>query len=216
MKSLKRRERLLSWIQKLYDTYENCKDEVGIIGTEERKTPLLPIAHSTQNAQIEIAINGDGNFLRARTLDKEETVTIIPVTEDSASRGNGVVPHPLCDKLQYVAGDYTSYVEKKNGEKFYNEYIKKLEGWCNSVYSNGKVSTILKYLKKKVLVSDLIVQKLLLCDDKGLLSKDVKMGASDQSDAFIRFKVEIEGETESAVWLDPTVYESYINYYLSL
>ncbi|WP_279288502.1 type I-C CRISPR-associated protein Cas8c/Csd1 [Clostridium algidicarnis] len=103
----------MSWIQKLYDTYENCRSEVGIPGTDERRITLLPIAHSTQNAQIEVVINGYGEFLRARALDKGEVVTIIPVTEDSATRGNGIVPHPLCDKLQYVAGDYTIYVEKK-------------------------------------------------------------------------------------------------------
>jgi len=216
MQSLKRREKLLSWIQKLYDTYENCKSEVGVVGADNRKTPLLPIAHSTQNAQIEVVINGKGNFLSARTLGKEETVTIIPVTEDSATRSNGITPHPLCDKLQYVAGDYAIYVVKKNAEGFYNEYIKKLEGWCNSDYCNIKVAAILRYLKKKQLISNLIGQKILLCDDKGLLSKGVKMGASEQSDAFIRFKVEIEGEIESAVWLDPSVYESHINYYLSL
>ncbi|PRR82654.1 type I-C CRISPR-associated protein Cas8c/Csd1 [Clostridium vincentii] len=206
----------MSWIHKLYDTYENCKSEVGVVGADERKTPLLPIGHSTQNAQIEVVINGEGNLVSARTLGKEETVTIIPVTEDSASRGNGVLPHPLCDKLQYVAGDYAIYVEKKNAEGFYNEYIKKLEGWGNSDYCNRKVSAILRYLKKKQLIADLIGQKILLCDDKGLLSKSVKMGASEQSDAFIRFKVEIEGEIESSVWLDPAVYESHINYYLSL
>ncbi|HZK53982.1 MAG TPA: type I-C CRISPR-associated protein Cas8c/Csd1 [Desulfosporosinus sp.] len=216
MESLKRRERLLSWIHKLYDTYENCKNEVGVVGTDERRTPLLPIAHSTQNAQIEIALNGDGDFLRARALGKEETVTIIPVTEDSATRGNGNNPHPLCDKLQYVAGDYIRYVEKKNGEEFYNQYIEQLEGWCNSIYGNRNVSAILKYLKKKVLISDLIEQKILIRNEKGLLSKGVKMGASEQSDAFIRFKVEVGGESESAIWLDPEVYESYINYYLSL
>jgi len=205
----------LSWIHKLYDTYENCKNEVGVVRTDGR-TPLLPIAHSTQNAQIEIVINGDGDFLRARTLGKDETVTIIPVNEDSATRGNGNYPHPLCDKLQYVAGDYIRYVEKNNGQKFYTEYIKQLEGWCNSIYSNRNVSAILSYLKKKELISDLVEQKLLLCDEKGVLSKGVKMGASDQSDAFIRFKVEISGEKESAVWLDPKIYESYSSYYLSL
>ncbi len=213
MGNLKGRERLLSWIHKLYDTYENCKGEVGVIGTDDR-TPLLPIAHSTQNAQIEIVLSGNGDFLRARTLCKDETVTIIPVTEDSAARGNGILPHPLCDKLQYVAGDYTHYVDKKNGEAFYNKYIEQLEGWCNSIYRNRKVSAILCYLKKKTLITDLIEQKILLCDDKRFLNKGVKMGASDQSDAFVRFKVETPDDMESAVWLDPAVYESHINYYL--
>ena len=149
----------MSWIHKLYDTYENCKNEVGVVRTDERITPLLPIAHSTQNAQIEIAINGDGDFLRARALGKEETVTIIPVNEDSATRGNGNYPHPLCDKLQYVAGDYIRYVEKKKGEEFYNKYIEQLDGWCNSIDGNRNVRAILSYLKKKMLISDLIGQK---------------------------------------------------------
>ena len=215
MRNLKRGETKLSWIQKLYDTYENCKSEVGVVGTDER-TPLLPIAHSTQNAQIEIVLNGTGDFLRARVLGKDETVTIIPVTEDSATRSNGITPHPLCDKLQYVAGDYTNYVEKKKGEEFYDKYIGQLEGWCNSPYRNRKVGAILSYLKKKVLISDLIGQKILVCDDNGSLAQGVKLGVGDQSDAFIRFRVEIPNEGESAVWLDPEVYESYINYYLSL
>ena len=206
----------MSWIQKLYDTYENCRSEVGIPGTDERQNTLLPIFHSTQNAQIEVVLNGDGDFRMARVLEKNEVVTIIPVTEDSATRSSNKVPHPLCDKLQYVAGDYTQYVTMKKGEELYDKYIAQLDGWCNSPYCNRKVSAILSYLKKKVLISDLIEQKILLCDDKGLLSKGVKMGASDQSDAFIRFKVEIKGEVESAVWLDLEVYENYINYYLSL
>ncbi len=205
----------MSWIQKLYDTYENCKSEVGVVGTDER-TPLLPIAHSTQNAHIEIILNGDGDFLRARVLEKDEVVTIIPVNEDSAARGNGILPHPLCDKLQYVAGDYSNYVAKKKGEEFYHKYIEQLESWCNSPYNNRKVSAILSYLKKKVLIADLIGQKILVCDDNGSLAQGVKLGVGAQSDAFIRFRVEIPNEAESAIWLDSEVYSSYINYYLSL
>ena len=70
MRNLKRRGRLLSWIQKLYDTYENCKSEVGVPGTDEKRITLLPISHSTQNAQIEVAINGEGKFLRARQIGR--------------------------------------------------------------------------------------------------------------------------------------------------
>ncbi|MDD2300424.1 MAG: type I-C CRISPR-associated protein Cas8c/Csd1 [Fermentimonas sp.] len=216
LRNLKRGERLLSWIQKLYDTYENCRSEVGVVGTDERITPLLPIAHSTQNAQIEIVINGDGNFLRARILEKDESVTIIPVTENSATRSSGITPHPLCDKLQYVAGDYANYVTKKKGEQFYKKYIEQLEGWCNSSYCNKKVSAILRYLKKKVLISDLIEQKILIPDDKDKLSTGVKLGVVAQSDAFVRFRVEIPNEVESAVWLDAEIYDNHINYCLSI
>lgn len=206
----------MGWIHKLYDTYENCKTEVGAAGNDEQVIPLLPIAHSTQNAQIEVILGRDGDFRSAKALTKEETVTIIPVTEDSATRSSGITPHPLCDKLQYVAGDYTDYVQKKNGREFYKKYIKQLEEWCDSPYSHPKVQAVLGYLKKGTLVKDLIGQKMLVCDEKGLLTKGVKMGAGEQSEAFIRFRVERAGEEESAVWLDPQVYESYVKYYLSI
>lgn len=204
----------MSWIHKLYDTYENCSSEVGAKGSDE-KTPLLPIAHSTQNAQIEVVINGEGDFLRAKLVEKDEAVTIIPVTEDSATRSSGIAPHPLCDKLQYVAGDYHEYVKKKKGEEFYNSYIQQLESWCNSPYCHRKVKAILTYLKKKSLILDLIEQKILESDSKGALSQ-AKLGTINQSDAFVRFRVEIPNEDESAAWLDKEIYESYIKYYLSL
>ena len=206
----------MGWIQKLYDTYENCQDEVGAAGPDEQTVPLLPIAHSTQNAQIEVILGRAGDFRSARALTKEETVTIIPVTEDSATRSSGITPHPLCDKLQYVAGDYADYVEKKNGREFYNNYMEQLEKWCVSPYSHLKVQAVFAYLKQGTLVEDLICRQVLVCDEKGLLAKGVKMGAGEQSDAFVRFRVETAGEEESAVWLDPQVYESYIRYYLSI
>lgn len=107
--NLKRGEKRLSWIKKLNETYDYCSELVGAIGADQ-KTPLLPIAHSTQNAQIEMVIDETGEFLRARVLEKNESSTIIPVTEDSVARSSGIAPHPLCDKLQYVAGDYCRYV----------------------------------------------------------------------------------------------------------
>lgn len=215
LRNLKWGEKKLSWIQKLYDTYENCESEVGVVGTDE-KTPLLPIAHSTQNAQIDVVINGNGDFLRASLIEKEDAVTIIPVNENSAARGNGNFPHPLCDKLQYVAGDYSNYVDKKKGKEFYENYIDRLEGWCKSPYSNRKVVAILNYLNKKKLIADLIDQKILISDETGKLDKKTKIGVGLQSDAFIRFSVDISGEVEPHIWLDKKVYQSYINYYLSL
>ncbi|WP_018305950.1 type I-C CRISPR-associated protein Cas8c/Csd1 [Desulfitobacterium hafniense] len=205
----------MGWIDKLYETYENCRTEVGVTGADEETIPLLPIAHSTQNAQIEVVLDGGGNFRSARALDKGETVTIIPVTEDSATRSSGIAPHPLCDKLQYVAGDYKDYVQKKNSREFYKRYMEQLGDWSGSPYSHPKIRAVFDYLKKGTLIEDLVRQKILVCDDKDALAKGVKMGVGDQSDAFVRFRVEKEGEEESAVWLDHQVYESYINYYLS-
>src|SRR5690349_15748349 len=98
----------MSWIQKLYETYNTCQMMVGM-ESNENKVPLLPICHTTQMAQIEIVIDGKGDFRRARVIPKNEARTIIPCTEDSGGRTSGEAPHPLCDKLQYVAGDLTKY-----------------------------------------------------------------------------------------------------------
>ncbi|MFZ5353396.1 MAG: type I-C CRISPR-associated protein Cas8c/Csd1 [Bacillota bacterium] len=204
----------MSWIHKLYETYENCSAEAGIVRGPDSPV-LLPIAHSTQNAQIEVVVNGEGRFIRARLIDKQEAVTVIPVTEDSAARGNGIAPHPLCDKLIYVAGDYSNYVEKKKSEEYFDAYINKLEDWCNSQYANKKVQSLFKYLSEKTLISDLINVRLLECDNTGKLSSKVKLGQIAQTDAFVRFRVEADYEPESAVWLDSKIYESFISYYLN-
>ena len=44
----------MSWMQKLYDTYEACK------GREPAGSlVLMPIAHTTQQANVEIVLSGD-------------------------------------------------------------------------------------------------------------------------------------------------------------
>ena len=114
----------MSWINKLHETYENCQSMIGV-GAEENEVPLLPICHTTQKAQIEIVIDGDGNFKRARVVPKDDSRTIIPCTEESGGRTSGERAHPLCDKLQYIAKDYKGY----GGEKrhYFESYIKELK-----------------------------------------------------------------------------------------
>jgi CRISPR-associated protein Csd1 len=75
----------MSWIQKLCDTYNNCQAMIGVEG-DENEVPLLPICHTTQKAQIEIVIDQDGNFKRAKVIPKNEARTIIPCTEGSSGR----------------------------------------------------------------------------------------------------------------------------------
>lgn len=206
----------MSWIQKLYETYENCASEVGDNIDNPDKAHLLPISHSTQNAQIEVVIDGKGEFLRAKILEKNEASTLIPVTEDSATRSSGIAPHPLCDKLQYVAGDYAAFISKKNIAEYYKQYIEQLNKWCNSKYYNEKVKTIFTYLNKKTLMADLIKYKIIVLDKDNRVDENIKLGLSIQSDAFVRFRVEIPKIRESAVWLDKEVYQSYIDYYTSM
>lgn len=88
---------ILSWTDELMRAYDILNS------TNDRN--LLPLCHSTQNAQITIDINSDGTIPSigfAEKVEKEDAVTIIPVTEDSSSRGAGINPHPLADKLIYI------------------------------------------------------------------------------------------------------------------
>ncbi|MDE6983873.1 MAG: type I-C CRISPR-associated protein Cas8c/Csd1, partial [Lachnospiraceae bacterium] len=96
---------------------------------------LLPISHSTFNAQIEVTIDAQGGFVNADKLEKgSDAVTIIPVTEDSAARSSGIAPHPLCDKLCYIAGDYTAFTGDDK-ENYYEAYMQQLKAWAESEYT---------------------------------------------------------------------------------
>jgi len=204
----------LSWIEKLYETYENNLTFVG--RRDDDQTMLLPVAHSTQNAQIEVVLDGEGNFRRAMRVEKIDAETLIPVTEDSAARGNGILPHPLCDKLIYVAGDYQELSKKEKGSEYYAAYMRGLKAWNDSEYSHLKVNAIYLYLLKKCLLSDLIDSKILECDDVGNLSDSAKIQNIPQTDSFIRFRVEsLVSGSLSATWLDPSLYESFIRFYSS-
>jgi CRISPR-associated protein Csd1 len=91
----------MSWMQRLYQTYEEA---LALDLPAEQQ--LMPISHTVQNAHINIVIDQDGNFKRAKVLKK--TQIMLPATESSAGRSSGEAPHPLADKLQYVAKDYAS------------------------------------------------------------------------------------------------------------
>ena len=104
----------LSWTNELYNVYEKNN------GRTDCEPALLPFSHSTANAQIEITLIESGEIVSAKTIEKDDAVTIIPVTESSATRSSGISPHPLADKLIYLAKDYNSFVENgKDNTKFY-------------------------------------------------------------------------------------------------
>ena len=195
----------MSWMPLLYETYENV-----MRGDIEDLVPqLLPIAHSTQNADIEVSIYIDGEFEGSTAVlgKGKDKKTLIPVTESSASRSSGVAPHPLCDKLQYVAGDYTSFVAG-TGDKFYVAYMKQLDDWCTSEYANEKVKAIYEYLKKGTLIADLVKTGTLVCDENNQLPE--KLTAS-----FVRFRVSGGYDNVTAVWQDRKLQADYIKYYSS-
>lgn len=212
----------MSWIQKLCETYDQCQVMIGVVNNEN-EVPLLPICHTTQKAQIEIVIDQDGNFKRANVIPKDEARTIIPCTERSGGRTSGEAAHPLCDKLQYVAKDFCD----RGGEKdsYYRSYFDQIQEWSTSNYSDPKIIAIRKYIEKGNVIGDLINHQILVAGDNGKLlpkwekKKDEKSPeifeviAGKQTDAFVRWVVEIPGVMESRVWRDKTLWEKWIQFY---
>lgn len=202
----------MSWMKSLYDTYENASKITYI----NKNNELLKMAHSRQNAQIEISINKDGNFINAQFVPKDEADTVIPVTELSASRSSGPAPHPLCDKLKYIAGDYEKYTGIDNF-KYHNGYMKSLNEWVQSSYTSDKIKALYKYLNQNCIVQDLVESNILSVENDKLTEKwlktDMKLSAGKQEDAFVRFRISgIDDIT--ALWQDFDLQDSYINYYM--
>ena len=222
----------MSWMQKLFETYEQC---VGL--PQFASNPLLPISHTTQQAHIEIVIDGQGNFRRgrAKVISREDQTTLIPCTEGSSGRaGKSPKNHPLCDKLQYVAGDYRDFggevtigfakvVDEPN-----RSYLQDLEGWATLATSPRKLVAILKYVQKKKVVQDLVDEGILPLDPNGKLMKKwegnrkdapaifkILPTGSSPEDAFIRWCVEIPNEPQTAIWEDREVMDAWIGYYAS-
>jgi CRISPR-associated protein Csd1 len=219
----------MSWMQKLYETYENCSGLVGKV-EQEGMTPLLPIYHMTVQAQIEAVIDITGQWVSARVLeDKQDRTTLIPCTEKSASRaGTNAVPHPLFDKLIYLAGDYTEFRNPK--EEHYTEYMKQLSDWCDSPFGLPQLRAVRDYLRAGRLMKDLIGAGVLFQDPSGALPEKWSgnrnaappiFGAvtGDQASAFVRFRVVPADGSEdlhSRIWLEPAMWNSYIDYRNSL
>lgn len=227
----------MNWIQSLYQTYDNCKGFVGVAeeGSDEL---LLPLSHTTQNAHIEVTLDQNANLIAARVLQKEEQKTLVPCTEASGGRsGSKPTNHPLCDKLQYVAGDFLKFGGTVTSgfanapEEPHENYHALLEDW-QSKFPHPKVEVVLSYVKKGRLVQDLVDQRMI---PVGAVESDstvflhewtdkeaeappifaaLPAGNSPQ-DAFVRWAVTIPGDPEPHLWQDRTVWESWNKYYRS-
>ncbi len=199
----------MSWLTDLYET--------KIIDKK-----LLPSAHSTANAQIEITVFDNGDFAKAEIIPKIERengdkdyITVIPVTEKSGGRSSGVSAHPLHDKLEYVASDFSKFYkpypdDKKNINKLeakFSDYIKELSAWANSDYSCDEIKAIKKYVEKGTIVADLIEEDILKVENDILTNE--KIATVDQRDCFVRFNVIT---LDIPLYKDPKFYDLYSKY----
>lgn len=219
----------MTWLRNLLQTYEN---NVGLIGQFEKKRngreyALIPVSHTTQAAHVEIHISLEGDFLWAKVVDKEDASTVIPCTEKSASRaGTKPSPHPLFDKLMYVAGDFERYVYAIDWAP-HHDYLQNLRAWCQSTEAHDRVRSVYSYVSKGTLMTDLIREKILWVSTEGkLIDKwTSEMGekpeifralTGGQESVFVRFAVDEPGVPESRLWRDRSVQEAFIRYHAQL
>ena len=218
----------MSWIQKLFDTYENCAGH-----EPEGAELLMPICHTAQQAQIEIVMDGTGTFRRASVLDKNASTTMIPCTEESGGRaGSKPVNHPLCDKMQYVARDYLEFGgEVTSGfsarpEEPHEAYMADIRAWAASGCGNSKLAAILNYVERGQVVADLIGAKVLPVGADGKLLKHwigdkeaappifrAIQNTQSPEVAFVRWRVEEVDNPSSATWQDTELISGWVNYY---
>ncbi len=213
----------MSWMAKLHETYEQGMNlDIG----DELKP--MPISHTLQSAYINIVIDGTGNFIKAKALEKIKV--ILPATEGSAGRAGKIPPpHPLADKLQYVAADYRKHGGLK--PSFYKNYKELLESWCASKYSHPKAKAVLSYVTKETVIRDLVNSEVCFLDNNGalltswpyedteshplpllfkVLPKEKRL--FKQGNALVCWTVEIVGDSESETWLDKSLQQSWIDF----
>lgn len=189
----------MSWIQKLYETYE----QIGRWPNRNEIQPW-PMAHYSKRAHLEVAIDSLGNFRRVRKLGATESATLIPVTEASVGRaGSKIAPHPLCEEISYCARGFPERDEKK-----YAAYIVNLEKWCESAQQHPKVKAVLTYLTHGNLWADLLREKMIPMVFEGVRGKE----KIKDSKVFIRWRVESPDDPASGTWEDTNLIEAWIAY----
>ena len=204
----------MTWMKMACDTYDQ---NPGMVANFQSDVYLCPIAHMESSAQIEVSLDLQGNLTGARSIeDKEAAACIIPVTEESASRSSGDAPHPLCDNLTYVAGDYAGYArsekEAKTAKGRFAKYIEGLAAWKDSNYSNATIEAVYAYLSKEQLMADLIQAAVVKLDGEGKLTTN-KMGGNTYDKCIVRFQIDVLSG-EKNCWQNLQVIEDYQHYYL--
>ena len=230
----------MSWLQRLYQTYELASQNEEI---QAQESSLMPYYHVNQNVQIIVTINDKGDFVNAEVCRDDNgkvksSYLVIPATNDSANRTSGAVAHPLSDKLQYVGKDFHEYSDGSKKD-LYPLYEQELSTWCQSEYAHPKAQSVLNYVQKGTLVKDLLEANILIVDpdytsklaypeqasdypDSLLSALNKNKGMFDQGAAFIAWRVtaaELGKQAEHGVsetWRDKSLFDSWQQFYTTL
>ncbi|MEG6523640.1 type I-C CRISPR-associated protein Cas8c/Csd1 [Desulfotomaculum sp. 1211_IL3151] len=117
----------MNWVSSLCALYDANAERAGQAERWKKKTLVLfPVGYDTMEAQIEVHIDQEENYLGAHLLEKDEAETLVPYPE---GRTSGIKALPLFDSLSYVADDLLEAVTfyfpdaKNEKETGYNEAL---------------------------------------------------------------------------------------------
>ena len=204
-------------MKQAYDTYCAMEKQYAGVYDANIKEPLIPVSHQITNADLEITLDSEGNLLDARTVEKEDAATIIPVTELSSGRtGDTSCAHPLCDQIRFLSPMYPAK---------YEAYLTQLHRWEQSRYAHPKLSAIARYVEKGRILEDMARLGLITLNENGLpiKKKQKKQEKEDKEEKeqkedklIVRWRVETGKEGEiSACWQDQSLFRAFIDYYTS-
>lgn len=232
----------MSWLQRLYETYEQASQRDESEQAQDTHA-LMPFYHVNQNVQIIVTVNDKGDFVKAELCRDDNGKVkshqlVIPATNASANRTSKPIAHPLADKLQYVGKDFFAYSDNK--KDLYPLYEEVLSTWCESQYAHPKAQAVLTYTQKGTLVKDLLNSGILIAvpddasklaypeqagdyPDSILSSINKNKGVFDQGSAFIAWRVtptnlddqqDDWGKVET--WRDESLFEAWQQFYATL
>lgn len=127
----------MSWMQKLYETYENASRTTAV---NDRENPLPAMGFILGEMPLTVYLSPDGGFQSAARSPKGEEILVPCTLESGVARQNPVRPHPLFDSAKYLGT---------------GEQMELLKGWCDEPDTPEVVRSVYTYLQKGTLKSDL-------------------------------------------------------------
>lgn len=194
----------MSLLQKLVESYDHMADKYAGLYIDTMREPLAPISHTLQNAQIEITINDEGEFVEAALISKKEGRTLIPVTLKSANRTIKKSPHPFAEQLEFLSGFDTDLQES---------YLGQLKDWDESACGNKFTHAVYMYVAKNCIIHDLYAVKILESESKADMDKK-KLQSTVYKKCLVRWKIkDVLTNEVTDTWKSKEMFQSFISYY---
>lgn len=182
-------------LKTLYDMYQKSEPLIGEFQSRkyfsyEKDYVLAPFLYNYQNTHMIAIIDKEGNVL---DLEIKKKLNILPVNLNSMSRGVGITPHPIFDKLKYIANDAFNYSNlNKDTVGCFDAYLLQLKEYiCEHFYFEA----IYKFYKKNNVIEWLIKEEVLeilngqLLIDKKESNAKIFSVVDKVLDAVLTFKV---------------------------